>query len=144
MHPLLPVVILVLAVLSILLCFFFGSFSAKVLLELAEGSSVATATRLCVEAGLTPHLTGSEALTMLAPLDDAFKGNTLSVNSGQVLNINIFIKVEFIAELYWSAIDCTGVPNKVATECTTNLSETVTCCIYLCVFFFNRQCDDDA
>lgn len=49
--------------------------SAKVLLELAEGSSVATATKLFVEAGLSPHLTGSEALTMLAPLDDAFKGS---------------------------------------------------------------------
>uniref|UniRef100_A0A8P4GC45 Transforming growth factor-beta-induced protein ig-h3 n=1 Tax=Dicentrarchus labrax TaxID=13489 RepID=A0A8P4GC45_DICLA len=46
--------------------------SAKVLLELAEGSSVSTATKLFVEAGLTPHLTGSEALTMLAPLNDAF------------------------------------------------------------------------
>uniref|UniRef100_A0AAQ6INH3 Transforming growth factor-beta-induced protein ig-h3 n=1 Tax=Anabas testudineus TaxID=64144 RepID=A0AAQ6INH3_ANATE len=49
--------------------------SAKTLMELAEGSSVATATRLFVEAGLSPHLTGSEALTMLAPLDRAFKGN---------------------------------------------------------------------
>ncbi|CAJ1059320.1 transforming growth factor-beta-induced protein ig-h3 isoform X1 [Xyrichtys novacula] len=48
--------------------------SAKVLLELAEGSSVSTATKLFVDAGLTPHLTGSEALTLLAPLDEAFKG----------------------------------------------------------------------
>ncbi|KAL6117202.1 tgfbi [Pungitius sinensis] len=48
--------------------------SAKVLLELADGSSVATATKLFVEAGLSSHLTGSEALTMLTPLDDAFKG----------------------------------------------------------------------
>ena len=50
--------------------------SAKTLLELAEGSSVSTATKLLVEAGLSPHLTGSEALTLLAPLNDAFKGNT--------------------------------------------------------------------
>ncbi|TDH07271.1 hypothetical protein EPR50_G00104200 [Perca flavescens] len=49
--------------------------SAKVLLELAEGPSVATATKLFVEAGLSPHLTGSEALTMLAPLEDAFRGS---------------------------------------------------------------------
>ncbi|XP_077957772.1 transforming growth factor-beta-induced protein ig-h3 [Gasterosteus aculeatus] len=48
--------------------------SAKVLLELADGSSVATATKLFVEAGLSSHLTGSEALTMLTPLDDAFNG----------------------------------------------------------------------
>lgn len=51
------------------------SLAAKTLLELAESSSVSTATRMFVEAGLTPHLTGSEALTMLAPLNDAFKGN---------------------------------------------------------------------
>lgn len=49
--------------------------SAKTLLELAEGSSVTTASKLFVEAGLTPHLTGSEALTLLAPLDEAFKGS---------------------------------------------------------------------
>uniref|UniRef100_A0A8C3A014 Transforming growth factor-beta-induced protein ig-h3 n=1 Tax=Cyclopterus lumpus TaxID=8103 RepID=A0A8C3A014_CYCLU len=52
--------------------------SAKVLLELAEDSSVATATKLFVEAGLSSHLTGSEALTMLTPLDDAFKGSFIS------------------------------------------------------------------
>lgn len=34
------------------------------------------ATKLFVEAGLTPHLTGSEALTMLAPLDEAFTGES--------------------------------------------------------------------
>uniref|UniRef100_A0A674NSN7 Transforming growth factor-beta-induced protein ig-h3 n=1 Tax=Takifugu rubripes TaxID=31033 RepID=A0A674NSN7_TAKRU len=47
--------------------------SAKVLLELAEGSSVTVATKLFVDAGLVSHLKGSEALTMLAPLDEAFK-----------------------------------------------------------------------
>lgn len=51
------------------------SSAAKTLLELAEGSSVSKATRLFVEAGLSPHLTGSEALTLLAPLNEAFKGN---------------------------------------------------------------------
>uniref|UniRef100_A0A8D3CBR1 Transforming growth factor-beta-induced protein ig-h3 n=1 Tax=Scophthalmus maximus TaxID=52904 RepID=A0A8D3CBR1_SCOMX len=49
--------------------------SAKTLLELAEGSPVTTATKLFVEAGLSPHLMGSEALTMLAPQNDAFKGS---------------------------------------------------------------------
>ncbi|XP_037635511.1 transforming growth factor-beta-induced protein ig-h3 [Sebastes umbrosus] len=48
--------------------------SAKVLLELAEGPSVATATKLFVDAGLSGHLTGSEALTMLVPLNEAFTG----------------------------------------------------------------------
>lgn len=52
--------------------------SAKVLLELAEGSSVAVATKLFVDAGLGSHLTGSEALTMLAPLDEAFRGESRS------------------------------------------------------------------
>ena len=32
------------------------------------------ATKLFVDAGLASHLTGSEALTMLAPLDEAFRG----------------------------------------------------------------------
>lgn len=52
--------------------------AAKVLLELAEGSSVAVATKLFVDAGLASHLTGSEALTMLAPLDEAFRGASRS------------------------------------------------------------------
>nr|XP_046262685.1 transforming growth factor-beta-induced protein ig-h3 [Scatophagus argus] len=66
--------------------------SAKVLLELAEGSSVATAAKLFVEAGLTPHLTGSEALTMLAPLDDAFKGTVTMTPDMRKLMTNHIIK----------------------------------------------------
>ncbi|XP_041799658.1 transforming growth factor-beta-induced protein ig-h3 [Chelmon rostratus] len=66
--------------------------SAKVLLELAEGSSVATATRLFVQAGLTPHLTGSEALTMLAPLDDAFKGSLTMTPDMRKLMTNHILK----------------------------------------------------
>lgn len=50
--------------------------SAKTLLELAEGSTVSTATKFFVDAGLSSRLTGSEALTMLAPLNEAFKGDT--------------------------------------------------------------------
>ncbi|MEQ2172071.1 hypothetical protein GOODEAATRI_017285, partial [Goodea atripinnis] len=49
--------------------------TAKTLLELAEDSPVSMATRLFVDAGLSSYLTGSETLTMLAPLNDAFKGN---------------------------------------------------------------------
>lgn len=64
--------------------------SAKTLLELAEGSTVATATRLFVDAGLRSHLTGSEALTMLAPLDDAFKGSvTMTPNMRKVMTNHI-------------------------------------------------------
>lgn len=47
---------------------------AKTLLELTEGSVVTTASKLFKDAGLTDHLIGSEAVTLLAPLDDAFKG----------------------------------------------------------------------
>ncbi|KAJ8338447.1 hypothetical protein SKAU_G00374130 [Synaphobranchus kaupii] len=47
--------------------------SAKTLLELAQGSTVSTATMMFVEAGLESHLTGSESVTMLAPQNDAFK-----------------------------------------------------------------------
>ncbi|XP_024139583.2 transforming growth factor-beta-induced protein ig-h3 [Oryzias melastigma] len=49
--------------------------SAKTLLELAEGSTVSTATKLFVGAGLSSRLTGSEALTMLAPVNEAFRGS---------------------------------------------------------------------
>ncbi|KAM8733370.1 transforming growth factor-beta-induced protein ig-h3 [Acanthopagrus schlegelii] len=66
--------------------------SAKVLLELAESSSVDTAAKLFVEAGLTPHLTGSEALTMLAPLDDAFKGSLTMTPDMRKLMTNHIMK----------------------------------------------------
>lgn len=49
-------------------------FLAKTLLELAEGSVVTTASKLFKDAGLSDHLSGSEAVTLLAPLNDAFKG----------------------------------------------------------------------
>ncbi|XP_077589174.1 transforming growth factor-beta-induced protein ig-h3 isoform X2 [Stigmatopora nigra] len=48
--------------------------SAKTLLELAESSDVTTAVRVFGEAGLAGRLKGSEALTVLVPLDDAFVG----------------------------------------------------------------------
>ncbi|KAG7277949.1 hypothetical protein CRUP_022119 [Coryphaenoides rupestris] len=51
--------------------------SAKTLLELVEGSTVSTASKMFVDAGLGPHLSGSEALTLLAPQNDAFKAKTL-------------------------------------------------------------------
>ncbi|XP_073343641.1 transforming growth factor-beta-induced protein ig-h3 [Pagrus major] len=66
--------------------------SAKVLLELAESSSVDMAAKLFVEAGLSPHLTGSEALTMLAPLDDAFKGSLTMTPDMRKLMTNHIIK----------------------------------------------------
>ncbi|KAJ8282115.1 hypothetical protein COCON_G00046340 [Conger conger] len=46
--------------------------SAKTLLELAQGSTVSTATMMFIEGGLESHLTGSESVTMLAPQNDAF------------------------------------------------------------------------
>ncbi|GLD68814.1 transforming growth factor-beta-induced protein ig-h3 [Lates japonicus] len=66
--------------------------SAKTLLELAEGSSVATATKLFVEAGLSPYLTGSEPLTMLAPLNDAFKGSVTMTPDMKKLMTNHIVK----------------------------------------------------
>ncbi|XP_069543654.1 transforming growth factor-beta-induced protein ig-h3 [Brachyistius frenatus] len=66
--------------------------SAKTLLELAEDSSVSTATKLFVEAGLTPHLTGSEALTMLAPLNDAFKGSVTMTPDMRKMMTNHMVK----------------------------------------------------
>lgn len=55
--------------------FLFSFLIAKTLKELAEGTpQVSTATKLFLDAGLGPHLTGSEAVTLIAPLNDAFKG----------------------------------------------------------------------
>ncbi|TRY88705.1 hypothetical protein DNTS_006274 [Danionella cerebrum] len=53
--------------------------SAKTLLELAEGSVVTTAAKLLKEASLNDHLTGSEAVTLLAPLNEAFKDKSLAM-----------------------------------------------------------------
>ncbi|KAA0709286.1 Transforming growth factor-beta-induced protein ig-h3 [Triplophysa tibetana] len=53
--------------------------SAKTLLELAEGSVVTTASKLLTDAGLNDHLLGSEAVTLLAPLNDAFNGKSLTM-----------------------------------------------------------------
>ncbi|KAL0175696.1 hypothetical protein M9458_028026, partial [Cirrhinus mrigala] len=43
------------------------------------GSVVATASKLFKDAGLSDHLTGSEAVTLLAPLNDAFKDKSLAM-----------------------------------------------------------------
>ncbi|XP_056327969.1 transforming growth factor-beta-induced protein ig-h3 [Danio aesculapii] len=53
--------------------------SAKTLLELAEGSVVTTAAKLFKDAGLNDHLVGSESVTLLAPLNEAFKDKSLAM-----------------------------------------------------------------
>ncbi|MEQ2212485.1 hypothetical protein XENOCAPTIV_000325, partial [Xenoophorus captivus] len=64
----------------------------KTLLELAEDSPVSMATRLFVDAGLSSYLTGSETLTMLAPLNDAFKGNA-SLNRSWFVGLDFLLKI---------------------------------------------------
>ncbi|KAM6923507.1 transforming growth factor-beta-induced protein ig-h3 [Xenentodon cancila] len=77
--------------------------SAKTLLELAEGSSVSTATRLFVEAGLSSHLSGAEALTLLAPLNDAFKGSVTMTSDMRKLLTNHILKEQLSSKsLYHS------------------------------------------
>lgn len=66
--------------------------SAKTLLELAEGSNVAMATKLFVEAGLNTHLTGSEALTLIAPLDDGFRGSVSMTPALRTLLSQLILK----------------------------------------------------
>ncbi|XP_058506371.1 transforming growth factor-beta-induced protein ig-h3 isoform X2 [Solea solea] len=63
--------------------------SAKTLLELAEGSSVSTATRLFVQAGLSPQLGGSEALTLLVPLNEAFKDVSMSPDMKKLMTNHV-------------------------------------------------------
>lgn len=50
-------------------------FVAKTLFELAAESDVSTAIDLFKQAGLSTHLSGSERVTLLAPLNSVFKGN---------------------------------------------------------------------
>jgi len=66
--------------------------SAKTLLELAEGSVVTTATKMFVDAGLTSHLSGSEALTLLAPQNQAFTGSETMTPEMKVLLQNHLVK----------------------------------------------------
>ncbi|XP_071389845.1 transforming growth factor-beta-induced protein ig-h3 isoform X1 [Centroberyx affinis] len=66
--------------------------SAKTLLELAEGSTVSTVTKMLVDAGLSSHLTGTEALTLLAPLNDAFKGSLTMTGEMRKLMTNHIVK----------------------------------------------------
>lgn len=53
----------------------FSFLVAKTLFELAAESDVSTAIDLFRQAGLGTHLSGSERLTLLAPLNSVFKGN---------------------------------------------------------------------
>lgn len=48
--------------------------AAKTLFELAAESDVSTSVNLFRQAGLGTHLSGSESLTLLAPLNTVFKG----------------------------------------------------------------------
>ncbi|XP_036404539.1 transforming growth factor-beta-induced protein ig-h3 isoform X2 [Megalops cyprinoides] len=66
--------------------------SAKTLLELAQGSSVTTAAKMFVEAGLDSHLTGSEALTLLAPQNEAFKEDPAVTDELKTLLTNHILK----------------------------------------------------
>lgn len=49
-------------------------FSAKTVFELAQESEVSKSTDLFRQAGLSSHLTGSERVTLLAPVNNVFKG----------------------------------------------------------------------
>lgn len=49
-------------------------FSAKTLFELAQESEVSESMNLFRQAGLSSHLTGSERVTLLAPVNEVFKG----------------------------------------------------------------------
>ncbi|XP_054647974.1 transforming growth factor-beta-induced protein ig-h3 [Dunckerocampus dactyliophorus] len=66
--------------------------SAKTLLELTESSNVATATKMFVEAGLSPQLKGAEPLTVLAPLDDAFRGSMSTMADKRKVMTNHIVK----------------------------------------------------
>uniref|UniRef100_A0A8C5BDX8 FAS1 domain-containing protein n=1 Tax=Gadus morhua TaxID=8049 RepID=A0A8C5BDX8_GADMO len=68
--------------------------SAKTLLELMEGSTVTKAQQMFVDTGLGPLLSGSEALTLLAPQDDAFKGSMTMDGEMKKLMNNHLLKTQ--------------------------------------------------
>ncbi|XP_007114326.1 transforming growth factor-beta-induced protein ig-h3 isoform X2 [Physeter macrocephalus] len=55
--------------------------SAKMLFELAEESDVSTAVDLFRQAGLGTHLSGTERLTLLAPMNSVFKDGTPPIDA---------------------------------------------------------------
>nr|XP_058917053.1 transforming growth factor-beta-induced protein ig-h3 isoform X2 [Kogia breviceps] len=55
--------------------------SAKTLFELAEESDVSTAVDLFRQAGLGTHLSGTERLTLLAPMNSVFKDGTPPIDA---------------------------------------------------------------
>uniref|UniRef100_A0A8C7K045 Transforming growth factor-beta-induced protein ig-h3 n=1 Tax=Oncorhynchus kisutch TaxID=8019 RepID=A0A8C7K045_ONCKI len=76
--------------------------SAKTLLELAQGSAVTTATKLFVDAGLGSHLSGSEALTILTPQNEAFKeGVTMTGDLKKLLKNHILKEQLSSGSLYY-------------------------------------------
>uniref|UniRef100_A0A4W5RDZ3 Transforming growth factor-beta-induced protein ig-h3 n=1 Tax=Hucho hucho TaxID=62062 RepID=A0A4W5RDZ3_9TELE len=75
--------------------------SAKTLLELAQGSAVTTATKLFVDAGLGSHLSGSEALTLLTPQNEAFKEGVAMTGELKKLLKNHILKEKLSSRLLY-------------------------------------------
>lgn len=85
-------------------------FSAKTLFELAQESEVSKSTDLFRQAGLSSHLTGSERVTLLAPVNDVFKGKlgskslfSISLGHGSPSNS---LQPSFSAEACKSSLKC--------------------------------------
>lgn len=81
----------VLCNINILLCII-----VKTLKELAESvPQVSTATKLFTDAGLNPQLSGSEAFTLMAPQNDAFKGGVTGISFNNYINKSFFRLTKF-------------------------------------------------
>lgn len=94
-------------------------FSAKTVFELAQESEVSKSTDLFRQAGLSSHLTGSERVTLLAPVNNVFKGkpgikSLSSISLGHRSSSNTF-QTNFSAQVCKSSLKC---PEAVAIRFT--------------------------
>lgn len=83
-------------------------FSAKTLFELAQESEVSKSMDFFRQAGLSSHLTGSERVTLLAPVNDVFKGKLRGVNPflPSVWATNLSLQPSFSAQVCKSSCEC--------------------------------------
>lgn len=83
-------------------------FSAKTVFELAQESEVSKSTDLFRQAGLSSHLTGSERVTLLAPVNNVFKGKPgiKSLSSLGHRSASNSLQSNFSAQICKSSLKC--------------------------------------
>lgn len=77
--------------------FFSLCIIVKTLKELAESDpQVSTSTKFFADAGLNPQLSGSEAFTLIAPQNDAFKGGVTGISRPFIKSVLSLTQLNFM------------------------------------------------